>query len=70
MHIAKDSAPAGIRHRASDAHRNLPRLAARLLYTKDEEEMGLGHALQERPARLVSDTRQNATRTPALALSV
>ena len=41
MHVAKDSAPAGIWHRASDAHRSLPRLAARLLYTKDEEELGL-----------------------------
>ena len=41
MPVAETSAPPGIWHRSADAHRSLARIAARLLYAKDKEELGL-----------------------------
>lgn len=41
MPVAETSPPTGIWHRSADAHRSLPRIAARLLYAKDKEELGL-----------------------------
>lgn len=41
MPVAETSATTGIWHRSADAHRSLPRIAARLLYAKDKEELGL-----------------------------
>lgn len=41
MPVTETSAPTGIWHRSADAHRSLPRIAARLLYAKDKEELGL-----------------------------
>lgn len=41
MPVAETSAPTGIWHRSADAHRSLARIAARLLYAKDKEELGL-----------------------------
>lgn len=41
MPIAENPATTGIWHRPGDAHRSLPRIAARLLYAKDKEELGL-----------------------------
>lgn len=41
MSVAENPAPTGIWHRPGDAHRSLPRIAARLLYAKDKEELGL-----------------------------
>lgn len=41
MPVAETPAPTGIWHRQADAHRSLPRIAARLLYAKDKEELGL-----------------------------
>ena len=41
MPVAETAAPPGIWHRSADAHRSLARIAARLLYAKDKEELGL-----------------------------
>ena len=41
MPVAETSAPPGVWHRPADAHRSLARIAARLLYAKDKEELGL-----------------------------
>lgn len=41
MPVTETPAPTGIWHRPGDAHRSLPRIAARLLYAKDKEELGL-----------------------------
>jgi hypothetical protein len=41
MPVAETTAPTGIWHRPTDAHRSLARIAARLLYAKDKEELGL-----------------------------
>lgn len=41
MPVAETSASTGIWHRSADAHRSFARIAARLLYAKDKEGMGL-----------------------------
>jgi hypothetical protein len=41
MPVSETPAATGIWHRPSDAHRSLARIAARLLYAKDKEELGL-----------------------------
>jgi len=41
MPVAETSASTGIWHRSADAHRGLARIAARLLYAKDKEGVGL-----------------------------
>ena len=41
MPVAENPAPTGIWHRPNDAHRSLARIAARLFYVKDKEELGL-----------------------------
>lgn len=41
MPVAENPASTGIWHRPNDAHRSLARIAARLFYVKDKEELGL-----------------------------
>ena len=41
MPVAETTAPTGIWHRPTDAHRSLARISARLLYAKDKEGVGL-----------------------------